>query len=154
MFTCTHIVYSDYSDNFTYFTHSLIQSKFHHTTTFLNWNRPDFSLLSIILSTESSKRKHSDFNCHAMEIKLKNCGSLCWHNFRFQRLIEMLSVTKSECFLFEDSVSQPYFILTQKYHHIEIFSLNAVVFSYSTAFTAADIFSSFCSHILTNMIFE
>ena len=32
----------------------------------------------------------------AMEMKLKNYGSLCWHNFRFQRLLRMVGTTEFE----------------------------------------------------------
>ena len=36
----------------------------------------------------------------AMEMRLKNCRSLCWHNFRFQRLLGMVCTMESKEMIF------------------------------------------------------
>ena len=40
------------------------------------------------------------FTYCAMERRLKNCGSHCWHNFRFQRLLGMVCTMESKEMIF------------------------------------------------------
>ena len=55
----------------------------------------------------ASKVRRSSWENHlfrftycAMERRLKNCGSHCWHNFRFQRLLGMVCTMESKEMIF------------------------------------------------------